>query len=409
MKKRQDEINKDRQENQGLLFEEIRGMIKETIERMLNQELTEFIKEQRQGSGDSETDKPAMRNGYYKRNLLTSLANLKGLQVPRDRSGNFQSVLFEPYQRRTSDIDDLVIELYRRGVSTRDVSTIFDRLYGVRYSAQTVSNITQVVLDDVERWHKRSLKRRYDVLYIDALFIKLRRRKVESEAIYFIVGVDEEGYREVLDYWVGGQESAEIWKENLLELKHRGVEEVLLVVRDNLPGLDEAVTEVFPKADQQHCMVHQLRNVRKKVSVRDRGELMGDLRVVYQAVDKANAEKAWGGFREKWGRAYPKIIKSFEENWERLFTYFSYPFAVRSVIYTTNWIERSNKEFRKRVYPINSFGTEDAVEKLVYLRAKDQNERWGKRKLKGFNQARNELDNMHRERYLGEGGRNKGR
>jgi transposase-like protein len=237
------------------------------------------------------------------------------------------------------------------------------------------------------------------VIYLDSMVIKIRCRSVDNEAVYFIIGVNEDGMREVIDFWVGGKESAEAWKDPLRLLKKRGMEEVLLFVMDGLSGLEDAVSFVYPKADQQLCNLHQIRNTMKRVTVRDRYDLVNDLKSVYHAYNEANAHAAWREFKGGWGRIYPKIIQSWEDNWYRLFTYFNYPEAIRKVIYTTNWIERSNKEFRKRAYSINSFSNENAVEKLVYLKAIERNESWSRKKLYGFCMISGQFDRMIEIKY----------
>jgi putative transposase len=393
MKLTQQEIKVERQRNQEMFLQTIKQEIKATLEKMLESELTNLIQENR------EKQQIVQRNGSYHRNLLTPLTNIEQIKVPRDRKNEYEPLLFDPYKRHSKEIDQLVLSLYSYGVSTRDITNVFNKLYGIRYSAQTVSNITRITLDEVNKWHKRSLKRRYYVVYLDSMVIKIRRRSVDNEAVYFIIGVNEDGLREVIDFWVGGQESAEAWKDHLRSLKKRGLEEVLLFVMDGLSGLEEAVSSVYPKAEQQLCILHQIRNTMKRVTVKDRYDLVNDLKPVYHAYNETNAHAAWQEFKSRWGKIYPKIISSWEDNWYRLFTYFNYPEAIRKVIYTTNWIERSNKEFRKRAYAINSFSNENAVEKLVYLKAIERNETWSRKKLYGFCMVSDQLDKMIETKY----------
>ncbi len=233
----------------------------------------------------------------------------------------------------------MIMQLYANGVSTRDVGSIIEKLYGNSYSPTTVSNITDVAIEEIMKWRQRKLNKRYSVLFIDAMSVKLRRDTVANDSVYFILGIDEEGYREVLDFYIGTTESSYVWEEILSSLKERGATDVLLGVMDGLPGLEEAFNKVYPKADVQSCVVHKVRNTIRKVRKKDLSEILQDLKSVYESTTKDQAMIMLDEFSIKWVKLYPKVVDSWNNN-SSLFTYYSYPLAIRKAIYTTNWIER---------------------------------------------------------------------
>lgn len=239
------------------------------------------------------------RNGYYSRSYDTKYSTIDDFKIPRDRNNEFEQQLIPPYARRDDWLETLIIKMYASGVSTREIANIIEKLYGNSYSAATVSNITDVALEEIEQWHKRPLKKRYSVIYIDALHLKLRRDTVSSDAVYFILGVDEEGYREVLDSFIGVNESAYVWEDSLRQVKERGVEEVLLFVMDGFICLDDAVHRVYSKADIQRCIVHKVRNSIRSILKKDINEFTADLKVVYESPNLAQCKAALDDFAIK--------------------------------------------------------------------------------------------------------------
>jgi transposase-like protein len=228
--------------------------------------------------------------------------------------------------------------------------------------------------------------------------VKLRRDTVANDSVYFILGIDEEGYREVLDFYIGTTESSYVWEEILSSLKERGATDVLLGVMDGLPGLEEAFNKVYPKADVQSCVVHKVRNTIRKVRKKDLSEIFQDLKSVYESTTKDQAMIMLDEFSIKWVKLYPKVVDSWNNN-SSLFTYYSYPLAIRKAIYTTHWIERFNKEAPRLTKIKNSFPTEDSLSKIIYFKVIDCNSKWSTRKMKGFAQAHEELQNMFLEKY----------
>lgn len=237
------------------LEEFILARIKEMMETLMQAELTELLKYDKyaakgHNSGNS-------RNGYYKRSYETKYGKIDDLNIPRDRNGEFEQQLIPAYRRRDGWLEDMVIQLYANGVSTREIGAIIEKLYGNKYSPTTVSNITDVAIEEINKWRQRPLNKRYSILFIDAMSVKLRRDTVANDSLYFILGIDEEGYREVLDFYIGTTESSYVWEDIFASLRQRGVTEVLLGVMDGLPGLEDAFNRVFVKADIQRCVVHK--------------------------------------------------------------------------------------------------------------------------------------------------------
>jgi putative transposase len=375
----------------------VTDFVKEKLELIMREEIQHFMQEH--------AEKPNSRNGYYVRTLDTKYGKIDDLRVPRDRNGEFHTQVFEPYQRRDGWLEEAVIHMYKGGMSTRDVAQFIEGMFSSQYSPTTVSNITSTVLEDVCRWQSRPLEKRYSVIYLDGMYVKLKRSTVSGEVIYFVMGINEQGHRHILGFYVGGQESANGWKDVLKDLYNRGVREVLLGVFDGLPGLEEAFREVYPKADVQHCVVHKVRSTFPKIRVEDKTDFLKDLKTVYHALDHELALAAFDVFKGKWGKKYPKEIKSWEDQLPTLLTFYKYPPQIKEAIYTSNPIERMIKEFRKRLRPMNSLTNIEAAEKIIYLDALEYNERWGHRVIRGFGDplVKQRLQDLFEERYPDDG------
>ncbi|WP_409345074.1 IS256 family transposase [Paenibacillus sp. MBLB4367] len=377
------------------LFENlVTQFVQENLERIMKAEMNSFM-------DDDERAQHNSRNGYYKRSLHTKFGHIQDLQVPRDRNGDFQTQVFQPYQRRDGWLEEAVIQMYKSGMGTRDVARFIESMFGSHYSPTTVSNITATVLEDIHAWQSRPLKRRYSVIYLDGLYVKLKRSTVSGEAIYFAMGIDEDGHRQILGFYVGGQESANGWRDVLKDLYKRGAQEVLLGVFDGLPGLDDAFRETYPKADVQHCIVHKVRSTFPKIRVQDKVEFIDDLKTIYHALDHDLAMAAFDTVKAKWGKKYPREMKSWEDQLPTLLTFYKYPALIKEAIYTSNPIERMNKEFRKRLKPMNSLTNIDAAEKIIYLDTIEYNERFENRVIRGFGDpaVKKKLTEIFEERY----------
>lgn len=385
-------FNTDQLDLANMLKASMQDILKEKIEYILREEIKSVLENEPVGDGNS-------RNGYYPRTLDTMYGRVDDLSVPRDRKGDFTTNMFEPYQRRMVAVDELVVQLYQHGVGVRQVGKIMQSLLGEQYSPGTISNITSAVMEDVIKWQNRPLKQRYCALFLDALFVNVRRDTVGKEAVYIVLGITPEGHREILGFYVGGVESSNGWKEILQDLRNRGVQEVLLGAFDGLTGLEEAFRSIFPKADVQRCVIHKVRSTMNKARKKDQAELSMDLKKVYTSSTYEEAEEMFGMVKKKWKKNYSRELASWEEDLPVLLTFLGYPKEVQQYIYTTNLIERTNKEVRKRLKTMNSLPNIEAAEKIIYLTSIDYNERWARRRLGGFGLAYDKILKMFEERY----------
>lgn len=325
------------------------------------------------------------RNGYYERDLLTGMGLLEKLDIPRDRLGEFTPELLDKWQRQTKPMDNLVLSLYAKGMTTRDITDIVQEIYGKNKSAQAVTLVTKEVEEERLAWEGRPLKKRYIAIFIDALFVKLRRGdKVSADAVYVVSGIDSDGFRDILGLYVGTTESANTWKEILIDLKERGVEEVLLFVFDGLTGLETIVLEIFPKALTQLCLVHQIRSTLNYVRPKEKQEIAQKLKEIYQSKSLPEAKEKLLFLQENLKTKYPRILKRWFEKLESLMRFLEFPEYLRSHLYSTNWIERLNKDFRKVLKNKNSLPTEDSVRNLLYLKIRDLTKRYDSQRLNGF-------------------------
>lgn len=342
-----------------------------TLEQMLQAELSEHLGyEPHEARGRNSGNN---RNGNYVRKLRTSQGETI-VQVPRDRNGTFSPVILpKGTSSTTNELEDKIIGMYAKGMSVRDIQEQLGELYGVEVSPATVSAITDKVWNLVEAWQNRPLATIYAIVYLDAIHIKLRREnRVETTAVYIVLGVDLEGHRDVLGHWIGnGGEGANFWLSVITDLQTRGVKDILIACMDGLTGFKEAVQAVFPKTEIQRCVIHQIRHSLKYVSWKDHKSFVADLRQVYGAATREAAEAALATLGEKWRGKYPMAVRSWENNWNDLSTFFDYPAEIRRLIYTTNTVEGYNRQLRKIIKSKGAFPSGDAVRKLLFLANRD--------------------------------------
>jgi putative transposase len=347
----------------------------ETLETMLEAEISEQLGYERyeakgRNSGNS-------RNGKREKSLRTSGGETQ-IRVPRDRKGEFQSKLLEKHQANSNEIEEKVLTFYAKGNSTRDIQSMLEELYGIEVSATTISAITDKVWPLVEAWQNRPLEKVYAMAYLDAIHVKLRREgKVENTAVYTVLGVDLEGHRDVLGHWIGdGGEGANFWLSVVTDIESRGVEDIFIACVDGLAGFSDAIHAVFPKTQIQRCIIHQIRHSLRYVSWPDRKPFIKDLKTIYQASTREEAESQLLQLGEKWGRKYAIAVRSWENNWEELATMFAYPSQIRRLIYTTNTVEGYHRQLRKVVKTKGSFPTTEAARKLLYLVNANVTKKW---------------------------------
>lgn len=364
-------------------MDDIQNLFKETIaefmENGLDAELEDELGYSRYDYKNKETDNS--RNGHSNKTLRTSFGDVD-VSVPRDRKGEFEPVILKKNQTSVSqDIEEKILSMYAKGMTTADIETHIRDIYGIEVSDTTVSRITDKILPIAKEWQQRPLESVYAVVFMDAIHYHVRSEgQIVKKAVYIAIGIDLDGKKDVLGMWVGENESAKYWATVLNSLKNRGVEDIFIACTDNLTGFAAAIEAVFPKTEIQNCIIHQLRNSSKYVSYKDIKALMADLKAVYSAVDEPSALAALDTFSERWDRKYPSISKSWRENWPNLSTYFKYPEAIRRLIYTTNAIEGFNRQLRKVTKAKSVFPTDDSLLKMLYLAMMDITKKWNGRR-----------------------------
>jgi len=319
------------------VYEALRDVFKDTIQQFPEAEMDQHLGyEKNDNMGDNTGNS---RNGYNKKTLKGRLGHTE-IEVPRDRNGEFEPKIVKKYETVSNRLEEQIIAMYAKGMTTRDIEDHMRDIYGVDVSPAMVSRITDKILPTITEWQNRPLDRIYPIAYLDAIFFKVRKdSRIVNKAAYSVMGVDLEGQKDILGIWISETESASFWLGVLNDLKSRGVEDILIACKDGLSGFTEAINTVFPKTDVQLCVIHQIRNTLKYVPYKNQKEFMRDLKQVYQALTLEEAELAFEEFKEKWGDKYPNVTRSWDKNWLELTTYFNYPPDLRKVIYTTNIIE----------------------------------------------------------------------
>lgn len=345
------------------------------MEQMLEAELTEHLGyEPYEAKGRKSGNN---RNGRYRKKVRTSTGETT-IEVPRDRNGEFEPQIIAKYAGNTNELEEKILAMYAKGMSTRDIAEMLAEMYGVEVTAPTISAITEKVWPLVEGWQSRPLETIYPIVYLDAMHIKLRREgKVVNTAVYNVLGVDLEGHRDILGHWVGdGGEGANFWLSVLSDLQSRGVEDIFIASIDGLSGFSEAIASVFPQTQVQRCIIHQIRNSLKYVSWKDRKAFVADLKRIYRAATREEAEMNLFQLGEVWSGKYVIAVRSWENNWEELATFLAYPAEIRRLIYTTNSVEGYNRQLRKVTKNKAAFPTPEAARKLFYLATQRITRKW---------------------------------
>jgi transposase-like protein len=354
------------------LFKEMIGTV---LEQGLDGELEEELGYTKYDYRNKETENS--RNGHSKKTVKSSYGEVE-LKVPRDRNGDFEPQIVKKHQTTlTGDIEEKILSMYAKGMSTSDIEGHIREMYGLEVSDTTVSRITDKILPVVREWQQRPLESVYAVVFMDGIYFHVRSEgQIIKKAVYVAIGIRTDGIREVLGMWIGENESAKYWLGILNSLKNRGVDDILIACVDGLTGFTGAIEAVYPKTEIQQCIIHQIRNSTKYVSYKDIKLLMADLKKVYGAVDEQTATDSLDDFDAKWSAKYPKIALSWRTNWANLATYFKYPQEVRTLIYTTNAIENFHRGLRKVTKSKSVFPTDDALLKILYLAMMDITKKW---------------------------------
>ena len=386
VKKRTPEENARRSKIRELLdmsnitsMDDIQNPFKETIaefmEDGLETELDDELGYSRYDYCNKNTENS--RNGHSSKTLRTSFGDVE-VAVPRDRKGEFEPQLLKKNQTSISqDIEEKILSMYAKGMTTGDIEAHIQDIYGVDVSDTTVSRIMDKILPVAKEWQQRPMEAVYTVVFLDAIHYHVRSEgHIVKKAVYIAIGIDLDGHKDVLGMWVGENESAKYWATVLNSLRNRGIEDIFIACTDNLCGFSTAIEAVFPKTEIQNCIIHQIRNSSKYVSYKDLKALMADLKAVYAAVDEDAALMALDAFSEHWDKKYPTISQSWRANWANLSTYFKFPQKLRRLIYTNNAIEGFNRQLRKVTKAKSVFPTDESLFKMLYLAMMDITKKW---------------------------------
>ena len=359
-----------RAREQGLSLTGPDGLLKQltktVLETALNQELTEHLGHDKHGPAGNETGN--VRNGTRPKTVLTEGSGQVGIEVPRDRVGTFEPQIVKKRQRRLSGVDEMVLSLYAKGLTTGEISAHFHEIYGASVSKETISRITGKVLEEMTDWCNRPLDEVYAAIFVDAVMVKVRDGQVANRPVYAAIGVTLAGEKDILGLWAGtGGEGAKFWMSVLTDLRNRGIRDVFFLVCDGLKGLPEVVGNVWPQAIVQTCIVHLIRNTFRLASKRDWDPLRRDVKPICTAVNAGAARAALDELAEKWGQRYPAIIRLWENAWAEFIPFLDYDIEIRQVLCSTNAIESLNARYRRAVKARGHFPTEQAALKCLYL------------------------------------------
>ena len=390
------ELLKSYQKPEDLIGENglLKQLTKAILERALQGELTHHLGyEKHGGAAEQGTNR---RNGSSRKTLKGDFGELE-IAVPRDRESSFEPLLVPKQETRWTGFDDKIIALYARGLTTREIQGYLEEMYQVEVSPGLISQVTEAVLEELKAWQSRGLESIYPIVYMDALYVKMRHEgRIENRAVYVVIGVTLEGRKEVLGLWTSANEGAKFWLSILTELRNRGVKDIFVACVDGLKGFPQAIESVFPQAQVQLCIVHLVRASLNYVTWKDRKQVAADLKPVYRAATAVQAERELEEFRERWGGKYPAIGKLWREHWRRVIPFFAFPPEIRKVIYTTNAVESLHMSLRKIIKNRGSFPTEESALKLLYLALRNVAKKW--ETVQHWRQALNQFEILWSER-----------
>lgn len=388
----QDYDIQDAKQLQDVMKDLFKDVLQEALESELDQELG-YSKYNYKNKNTTNN-----RNGHYKKKVKSDAAGQMEIEVPRDRDGAFEPVIIQKHQSDISSMDDKIISMYAKGMSTRDINSHMQTIYGFNVSAETVSKITDKILPVVKDWQNRPLQEIYAITFLDGMVFNVKHNGVVvKKTCYSVIGIDLNGFKDILGIWVGEAESAKFWLNVLNDLKARGVKDILIASVDGLSGFKEAINAAFPLTDIQRCIVHQIRNSTKFVSYKDIKKFCADMKEIYTAPNEEAALNAFERFSDKWNGKYSYAVKSWENNWNELSTMFKFPQEIRTIIYTTNPIESYNRCVKKITKTKGTFPSDDSLIKLVYLATMDVLRKWNQ-KIRNWNSVINQLIIIYEDR-----------
>lgn len=356
------------------IHSKLKELFKDAMQEMLEAEITEHLGYEKNSAAGNNTGNS--RNGYSQKTVKTKFGPTE-IEIPRDRNSEFEPQLIKKHDNTVNGIEDQIIGMYAKGLSTRDIEDQMRDIYGIDVSPTLVSKITDKIMPQVMEWQSRPLDPVYPVVFLDAIHFKVRKdNRIINKAAYSVLAINLAGQKEILGIWIGENESASFWLGVCNDLRSRGITDILIACKDGLAGFSEAINTVFPQTEIQLCVIHQIRNSLKYVSYKDQKALIGDLKPVYQALTLEEAEMAFATFKEKWGKKHSIVIRSWESNWLELTTYFKYPQEIRRMIYTTNIIEGYHRQLRKVTKTKTAYPTDESLRKIIYLATMEAAKKW---------------------------------
>ena len=359
----------------GDIQEAIKDLFKDTIQEMLNAELTEHLEYEKNEYTDNNEN---YRNGYSQKTVHSSEGDIT-LDIPRDRQGSFDPIIVEKGQKDISSIEEKIIRMYARGMSNQNIYEEMQELYGVKISSDMVTSITDKIIPEIREWQKRQLEEQYAIVFVDATYFNVKQDGiVVKKAVYIALGVTMTGEKEILVFYIGDSKSAKYWTSILNEIKNRGVKDILIMCADGLKGLKEAISTVYPTTEFQRCIVHMIRNTLQYVSYKDRKELAKDLKQIYQAPTEEMGYNNLIELQEKWTKRKVSLDNCIN-NWDNIQPFFKYGPETRKIMYTTNAIESLNNCYKRLNKGRRVFPTQQALEKSIYLSTKIITEKWTSR------------------------------
>ena len=359
---------------------EFKAILKEVIQTVSEEELTSHLGYDKHKTSDNANS----RNGYNDKTINSKYGQFD-ISVPRDRESTFEPQLVKKREVLLDGSEDLILSLYTKGMSVRDIQHHLDDLYGYELSTQTISNITEKVIEKANEWQSRPLEPMYPIIFMDATVLKIRvDRVVKNIAAYIMLGITIEGKKEIIGIWIGENETSKYWLTVLNDIQKRGIQDVLIFAIDGLNGFNEAIQAVYPKSEIQRCIVHQIRSSLRFVSWKDRKAVAKDLKSVYAAHNEEDAQLALTEFNDIWGKKYPNITTSWTTHWNELSTFFKYPDSVRKLIYTTNPIESLNATIKRKTKSKGSFPTVESAFKVMYLATQEQQAKWNMSSIRNW-------------------------
>lgn len=369
------------------ITDEFKNILREVIQTASEEELSSHLGYQKHSiRTQDDIDNPNYRNGHNKKTLKSKYGNID-VAIPRDRQGDFEPQLVKKREVILDGSEDLILSLYAKGMTVRDIQNHLDDLYGYQLSTQTISNITEKMMLKVGEWQNRPLEAIYPIIFMDATVLKIKvDAVVKNVAVYIMLGVSLEGKKEIIGFWIGESETAKYWLTVLNDIKKRGVEDVLIFAIDGLNGFNKAIEAIYPKAEVQRCIVHQIRSSLRFVSWKDRKAVAKDLKGIYTALNEKQALLSLDEFKHIWDKKYPNIAKSWQSHWAELSTFFKYPDSVRTLIYTTNPIESLNAIIKQKTKSKGSFPTQGSALKMVYLATQQIQEKWQKTRIRNWSE-----------------------